>query len=704
MNKTSSFKIIERPNVIDDHLLDIIGREFKFDHEKGLAELMKNSVDAYLRVDMPDSEQYIIFRFTDGSKDDGTLECIDFVGMSEADIEKAFIRWGDPEAARRGLGRRVYGGHGNGGKFYMRQMFDSSYFITYRDGRLSVFGFNTNKKYGFADGYQNEKVKPEEALKFADLKEALLFGDLKNKILNGKTGFTVVRGIGPVGMKNRIKTERIAERMKNHPQARRLLLHKHVSVIHNGEFLYDILRPDEIKTLPDFKEPIIAEIPESLIMERDGEKGVIELANKKYSPGRLILKTSEEALQGGRYGDLNRIDIIGEVGESDKTVIASYELYELGVRTFPQAAFIYGECACPILEDPDNDCVKNDRTKLVSNDTTKTLLEWIRGQVDGLATLMASKEAESQKETTRKISSAYNEFLNQWKNRWMRKILSEMFLKGSEESGGGFGKGKMGGKLEAPVSGFEFRFAEADIPLSESYPLTLKASVPKTIPIGGIITTTSDNALIEVEDARTVIKSDSVKLTEDGDEVAVINIHVLGKKLEEEALIVAKTGKYTTQIKIKVVEALTGGGSRKSRYPKVLLSGHDSDPLGLSKTVILSPRHSVVHQRFEDVKEGIYWINTQSPLAVAILNKHDVHSPRWRDYLFQRYVEIFMKEALYELQKRDPETFRADRIDNDIFGELVRKVHTAAAEDLEQFLFNEEYPVTGYSEENENNT
>lgn len=702
MAKNQLFKIIERPNEIDDHLLDIIGRDFKFDHEKGLAEWLKNSVDAYLRTSVPDSEQFILFRFTDGIKDDGILECVDFIGMTETDIEKAFIRWGDPEAAKRGLNRRVYGGHGNGGKFYMRQMFDSSHFITYRNGYLSVFGFNPNKKYGFADGYQNKKMKPEEALKFAGLDKITLLANLKEKILKGKTGFTVVKGVGPSGMKNKIKAERIAEKMKSHPQARRLLLHKHVSVTHNGKPIYDILRPDEIRPLPGFEEPKLIEIPESLITESDGEKIAVELANKRFGRGRLVLKTAEEALQGGRYGDLNRIDFIGEIGESDKTVIASYELYELGVRTFPQAAFIYGECHCPILEDPENDCVKNDRTKLVPNDTTKALLGWLREEIDSLASKIASKEAESQRETARKMSSAYNDFLNQWKNKWMRKILSEMFLKGGDDSEGGLGNGKLGSRLMVPTSGFEFRFTQADIPYNEGYPLTLKASVPKIIPIGSVISLSSDNPLVELEDSRITIKSDFVKLTEDGEEVAIVNVYVSGKRLAEKAKITAKTGKYETSIEVKVVEALGGGNKKKPKFPKVLLSGHDSDPLGLIDTVVLGSRHPAIYQRFEDTKEGIYWINTQSPLSLLILEKHGVHSPRWRDYLFQRYVDIFMKEALHELQKRDPESFRADRVDNDIFDELVKKVHTAAAEDLKQFLFNDEYVAVGQQESGNN--
>jgi hypothetical protein len=221
--------------------------------------------------------------------------------------------------------------------------------------------------------------------------------------------------------------------------------------------------------------------------------------------------------------------------------------------------------------------------------------------------------------------------------------------------------------------------------------------VPIPIPIGGIVNVKSDNPLVDIEDNRITVKSDYVKMTENGEEVAIMDIHVTGRRIGESATISAKIGKYNTEMKVNVIEAELGGVSRKPKYPRVLLSGQDADPLGLDKTVFLSPRHNLVYQRFEDVKEGIYWINTQSPLAVSILDKFGVHSPRWREYLFQRYIEIFMKEALYELQKKDPEAFRADRIDNDIMGELVRKIHSAAAEDLGQFLFNDDYDL-GVSE------
>jgi len=149
-------EIIEEKNVIDDHLLDIIGNEFKFSHEKGLSEWLKNSVDAYLRAGIADEDSFVFFRFKD--KDEVVFECIDFVGMTSDDIDNALKRWGDPDAAKRGTRARTFGGHGNGGKFYMRQMFKHSYFITYRSGELNVFGFNENLRYGFAKGFKDKKV------------------------------------------------------------------------------------------------------------------------------------------------------------------------------------------------------------------------------------------------------------------------------------------------------------------------------------------------------------------------------------------------------------------------------------------------------------------------------------------------------------------------------------------------------------------
>ncbi len=390
--------IDEIPNEIHDNALDLIGNDFKFDHAKGMAEWLKNSVDAYRRNDIKQEDQHVIFRFTDQGLTHPMAECIDFMGMTKVDIEKALKIWFDPEAAKRGKkGLKVYGGHGNGGKFYMRQMFGESRFITYKNGVMNIFGFSENKKYGFAKGFQDKKMSPKEALEFAEIDSLPIPADIKKKILEGKTGFTAVQGIAPKGVGNKFKIARDIEKFKNHPQARRILERANVSVVYNDHSLYGLLKPDELEPLDNdnFKKPRVVYIPEKLTILSNKEKVVVPMANGKYPPGKLTLRTSSEALsRGSNLGEMNRIDILGEIG-----VIGSYQLSEIGVKGFPHAAFIYGEFGpahegeASILEDPEDDCVSNDRTKLVAeNDKTKALLEWIAEEVDALAAEIAALE------------------------------------------------------------------------------------------------------------------------------------------------------------------------------------------------------------------------------------------------------------------------------------------------------------------------
>ena len=79
----------------------------------------------------------------------------------------------------------------------MRQMFRQSHFITYRDGKLNVFGFNENRRYGFAEGFKDKKVRPDDAMKFAEIYEMDFPPSIRKGILNGNIGFTVSRGISP---------------------------------------------------------------------------------------------------------------------------------------------------------------------------------------------------------------------------------------------------------------------------------------------------------------------------------------------------------------------------------------------------------------------------------------------------------------------------------------------------------------------------
>lgn len=601
-----SYTIHEEPNEIDDNLLDILGGNFNFDHVKGLSEWLKNSVDAYIRANTADKDQLVYFRFTDGKNNTATIECIDFNGMTHADVESALKRWGDPEASKRGIKNlKTFGGHGNGGKFYMRQMFKKSQYITYKNGLLNVFGFSENKKYGFAEGMKNKTMSPADALKYAGLDMPYFPKEVQNKVLRGETGFTVVQGVGPATMPNVIKVGIITNQLRNHPQSQRILDHIPSKVIYNESVFKDSLSSENLTPLPGFEviEPV--QVPDMLIYESHHDRQEIAMSNAKYPVGKLQLMTSEIPMQkSGKYGELNRIDIIGEMG-----VVGSYKLQELGVTFMPQYAYIYGELDCPILEDPTVASVDNDRVRLIDNPTSKVLLEWVSQQIIELCKKIAEKEKAERAEKIKDISSTLNSYLNQWKDKFMSKILAEVLAGGGAGTGTGAGSGGSGGG------------------------------------IGGGTGTGSGSG------------KDNPNPQGDGDE---------------------------------------GGGDtpkKANRSPKVLLSGIDEDPFPPFDQISLTARQSIVYQRPKDVDEGIYWINTSAPIAKSILERYDQNSPRWRDYLFQRYVDIFVKEALTSLQKQGPDEFNAANVDNTI-GEIVKRIHQAASEELGSFLFEDSFTTS----------
>lgn len=686
--------IDEIPNEIHDNALDLIGNDFKFDHAKGMAEWLKNAVDAYRRNGIKQEDQHVIFRFTDQGVSHPMVECIDFMGMIGLDIEKALKIWFDPEAAKRGKGVKVYGGHGNGGKFYMRQMFSESRFITYKDGTLNIFGFSENKKYGYAKGFKDKKIKPKEALDFAEIANLPIPLNIKEKILSGDTGFTIVQGIRPEGVRSKFKISREIERFKNHPQSRRILERTNVSVIYNGNSLYALLKPDMLDPLQNFEQPRLTYIPETLITRSGSEKIVVSFANEKYPAGKLILRTSSEALaRGSKLGEMNRIDILGEIG-----VIGSYQLIELGVTGWPHAAFIYGEFdpahdgEASILEDPKNDCVSNDRSKLVVNDTTRALLEWIAVQVDLLASEIGALEREKQKANQKDITSKFNDVLNEWKNKHMNKIMSDLFGGGNGGGGGDVPPGPLPQHVTAPPNGFDFKYPQAEIEINSPARITLKVSVPQFLPIGATVFFSSSSEKITLEDSKINIKSDFLKSTEDGQDVAFLDVGVLGTEVEAESIIKATAGKLSAVMKLKVIQEKEKKSGKS--FPQVLLSSHNPDPLGIASggLLILTERDPVVYQRPQDVAANIFWINTSSPMASKIYDKFKFDSVQWRNFLFERYVDIFVKEAVHELEKKDYENFSADSVDQRI-SEVIRRVHQSANEDLDQFLFDESYAV-----------
>ncbi len=589
---------VEQHKIDAAAVLDLLEKEFKFDHSKGIAELIKNSVDAYSLESTPDDQQYIFILLKTGANNViKTIEVVDFVGMSHVKIDKAFKIWFDKNAARRLNDEtlkdaKVLGGHGNGGKFYMRGMFRTSKIITYRDGRLNCFGFNEKKEYGFDRQMDNIKVPIEGAIELAGINTNIgLFDFTKDALLRLKR-FTIIRGENPKKIHKTNNIQSLIDNLVIHPQVRRIIQRKKIYIILGNNYKPKQLIIPTLSAKKGFEENFRYKCPVELLI--DNEKIIMY----KNVPITLTLSTSEEPLRRNKYRGMNSIDFLSEVG-----VIANYEIDELGsFRTFMYSEFIYGECFAQVMED--DDYVTNDRSKFVPSLKTKALLNWIRECVEELCNKMEEATRKESKKRNLLQTSEFNKLLNKWKNRFLQKLLRE----------------KLAG-------------------------------------IG--------------------------------------NFGIEGNENSEWNILTNK--KNSTDTKDSKQKSGTSGGSQKKRasgFPDVKISGNDPDPFldpPSTEPFQVDARESAIYQRPIDFKNGIYWINTSKKLASMILEKEGDKSVRWRDYLFQRYIDIIVKEAVYAIGKTDV-ILSSDFLSNEI-DRVTSDVLDLAADDLEAFLFESEYKI-----------
>lgn len=593
--------VAEKPTIDINAALDLIGKDFRFNHAKGIAEWIKNSVDAYNLSDVPDSDQNIIISFVVSSNDYvQEIDVLDFVGMSKEKIDQGFKVWFSPEAAQITnesilSQKKTYGGHGNGGKFYMRQMFQESLATTYFYGRLSVFGFNKNKQYGYDEKYKDYIIEPEEAIRITGLDKRGLAKPWLDNILSKSNGFSLIQGIRPKKSPGTNYRIQLAEKIIQNPQARRLIMRKEVFIQTLPELRLTKLTVPRISPKAGFEEPIEYVCPPKI--DLFGKQ--IKMTNKNYpDPPKLTLYTSEDPLKGASRFGINSIDFLGEIG-----IVASYQIHELGRFSSGFTDFVYGECICPIMEDEDEDCVRNDREKFINSDRTDALLSWVQDCIDELTSALELKHRKDKKQRDLKDTSSFNQILNTWKNRFVKALLKEQLF------GDDIGRTGIGGD----------------------------------------------------EDIGSIIGRSPGKKT--------------GKRAEKKGG--SKGGQET---------------KKTPAQPNVLISSHDIDPLSEEeKPYDCDPRQPAVHQRPIDVSHGIYWINTSKPLASKILTLEGSDSPRWRSYLFQRYVDIIVKEAIFELGKRELD-LTADDVNRKI-DEIISRVSDQATEDLEGFLFDIDYKL-----------
>lgn len=432
--------------VIDaEKVLNLVGKDFNFDHAKGIAELLKNSVDAYNIDGVPDEKQVILISLRTTQNDFiKQIEVIDFCGMTKQKIDKGFVHWFSNVAASltkqgKQTNERTLGGHGNGGKFYMRQMFGEAYLITYLNKKLNIFGFDEFKRYGYNEKFKDLSINPEEAIRIADLESKEIPEEIMRNVLSGKSGFTIIRGVNPAKTKDTSYRLKLAEKIINNPQAQRLIKHKKIYFQSLPNKKWTHLTVPSIRPKQGFESPQKYVCP--ALIELDETK--IKMINDEYSESiTLTLYTSESPLTGSKYKYLNRIDFLGKIG-----VVASYHLSEIGPFSSGFTEFIYGECSCPIMEDPNEDYVRNDRAEFVRGDKSEALLKWVQECITNLTAKLEEQQRNQRRSRDLQNTSNFNKILNTWNHQFISAMLKDQLFGNGNETGIG------GNDEQAPIIG-----------------------------------------------------------------------------------------------------------------------------------------------------------------------------------------------------------------------------------------------------------
>jgi hypothetical protein len=586
----------EAPAMDGERILDLLGAGFKGHYTTGAGEWLKNSYDHAIRTGEPD-EPVIIFNIhtpRGRNQKSWTMECIDFLGTTFEEIDQHLKQWGSEIAASRGRADwSGFGGHGNGGKFHMRQNFFTSEFLTYRDGKLTVFGFGVDTKYGFDPDYKGAEIDPDEALKIAgiDPHADYIPDEIRDRLLSGDPAlcrFTVVRGRGFRHAKRWRHRETFDDYLRADSQAKQVLVRARVIYVSDTEQI-DPLLPRDIPPREGYEGGRDFDMPGEL--EYDGDTFTV---SSDPVAGKLHLDVAEEYL---RRNPSHVIDIKGKHG----LTIATYRVTELPVQNRVGADFIHGFLECEALED--HGLKTNKRDKLVVNDISDAALEWIAGRIDVLSDELSAEENAKRKKRDAATTQALTSRLNSWKNKFLR--AREIFVaSGAEEGGGegGTGGGGTGGK--GPIS-------------------TGTGAGGGGGGGGG---------------------QDS-----------------------------GGSGKD---------QGGGGGGDEQKkapRFPEILVSGYDPDP-ATGEQFLLHARQPVVYQRAEDVDQNLWWVNAQRPLAERVITEDGSDSSRWRDYVFNRFVEVIQA---YDLRANyDQQTEISEYL-----WKLQGEIHDSAASDLVDILF-----------------
>jgi len=417
--------------------LKLLGAAFQ-DHEHGLPEWVKNASDEYMRRDVEEGRRIIVLIFSNGRGTKATtIGCLDLSGMTSSTLENDFVFWGDPEAASRGKKvKGLQGGHGNGGKCYMTQMFDEyAYVHTVRDRKGCLFGVPAGDvQFGYIPNPETSRnyvvsdlsFELERALEPLNCSIACLPRSARDVIAT-VPGFTLVAGLKPKHYGNKVPIASVFQGLVSHPLMTRSIDLCDIYVIANGS-IYNGGKPLSLPEIPPYefaKDPRVVSIPTKL-KDPLSEQHVSTLLGDDDAPGTLTLYTSEKNMQAPRFKarDRHAIRYITNKGDIGFVPVSQLAVYSSFTN------HLFGVCELAALEQ----YMTNERRTLADCPLTRAVNKFISEELDKYAKEFEDREKRKYGQKEKKEVSRLNELLNRWKNKFLDEVMRGLW-------GGGEGRG-----------------------------------------------------------------------------------------------------------------------------------------------------------------------------------------------------------------------------------------------------------------------
>jgi hypothetical protein len=729
---------------INPNAIDLLARVFN-SHKKGLPEWLKNARGAYLSNNVDEPSRRIAINYQKDSAPQ-YLECIDFVGISGADIETKYLEWANPDAATGMKSGQGEGGQGNGGKAYLRQMFAEGYFISICDGKLSVVSFTDEKKYHL-DFIPNEVSGKDTIGDSPVLPGIRSYAEAWLKAFNlpSTHNITIVRGITPT---KPIDMDRLLEELQQSPQARQTLRACAVQFFVNGRQPTN-LQIHEPSLHPDFPAAIFSKVP--IRLPHNG----VDVTTAKppdYGEGELELRVSARPLHGQALSNWNRIDFHG----AGVSVIGHKEVHELPLQYPQYASHIFGRCSVPLLVNPKDNYEMQGRGSLNEGPLSAALYRFVGAEADKILGKLTKSLENSAAGKKRKNLERLNAKLAAWIESKLANIG------GFSETGSGDGGGKPERKKREqrqhdPAVLVRIHRDKLDICLGvNSYELRAVAydAANKPVPTGKVNWKSNDPSIVAIDpqtgrvDPRRVGVSTIVVRTDSGLTslpvlvqvfeateiklktsspaklgsnrrlpISVVVVDAAGHTVKNPALewrtssrfvvsvgqdgvavggeigeaqVTAAAGEIESSgLEIEVEKGAAGkpkGGGRGR--PQILLSGdQDTCPFDHSRVVLNETDPPVYQRQYKpDYDNNVFWINLQHPLAAELLKAGEA-SVRWRTYHFERIVDVFVT---IEVRRKfgDSQELDADQLLDEI-NVVKTEIYAQARTELFDLLYDE---------------